>query len=95
LDAGNTEGCRSNRPLRFTGKHVLVNVAAPQGTLRANVLDEQRPPIAPLTADNCEPARSNTTTTVTKWKYGEDLSALSGQLLRFRFHLEHGSLYAL
>jgi hypothetical protein len=44
-DAGDTEGSLTTRLLQFTGKHLFVNVAAPHGTLRAEVLDEQRQPM--------------------------------------------------
>jgi hypothetical protein len=94
LDAGDAEGSLTTRLLRFGGKHLFVNVAAPAGTLRAEVLDEQGQPIAPFTAGNCEPVSSDSTKIMVKWKGAEDLSALTGRSVRFRFHLKNGSLYA-
>jgi hypothetical protein len=94
MDAGQTGGHLTTRPVRFPGKHLLVNVAVPQGTLRAEVLDEQGNPIAPFTADSCDPIHSDSTKTMVRWKGAEDLSAASGRPVRFRFHLTNGSLYA-
>jgi hypothetical protein len=94
MDAGDAEGSLTTRPLRFRGKHLFVNVAAPHGTLRAEVLDEQHRPLAPFTADNCQPLSCDSTKTLMKWKGAADLSALAGRPVRFRFHLQRGSLYA-
>ncbi len=94
LDAGETAGSVTTRLLRFSGAHLFVNVAAAKGTLRAEVLNEQGQPIAPFTADNCEPVSSDSTKILVKWKGAEDLSALTGQPVRFRFHVKNGSLYA-
>jgi hypothetical protein len=94
MDAGEAEGSLTTRPLRFSGRYLFVNVAAPRGALRAEVLDEQGQPIAPFTADNCEPVRADRTKTEMKWKGAADLSAVSGRPVRFRFHLQNGGLYA-
>jgi hypothetical protein len=94
MDAGQTEGNLTTRPLRFTGKQLFVNVAASQGALRVEVLDEQHRAIDPFTADNCEPVGCDSTKTVMQWKGAEDFSTLRGRPVRFRFHLKNGSLYA-
>lgn len=94
MDAGDAEGILTTRPLRFRGKHLFVNVANPRGTLRAEMLDAQSKVIAPFTADNCEPVSTDSTKTLVKWKDAEDLSAVTGQPVRIRFHLKNGRLYA-
>ena len=94
MDAGDSEGSLTTRPVRFHGKHLLVNVAAPRGALRAEVLDEQGKPIVPFTADNCTTVAVDSTKVAVKWKDSENLSAMSGRVVRLRFHLKNGSLYA-
>lgn len=66
----------------------------PQGKLRAEVLDEQRRPIAPYTLENSSALRADSTIAVLHWKGAADLSPLAGQSVRLRFHLENGSLYS-
>ena len=41
LDAGDEEGTITTRPVMFTGKHLFVNVDAPRGELRVEILDER------------------------------------------------------
>ena len=58
MDAGEEAGTLTTRPLTFRGKYLFVNADAPQGELRAEVLDETGRPIAPTrwpTASRCEP----------------------------------------
>jgi hypothetical protein len=39
MDAGEEGGVLTTRPVRFRGKHLFVNLDAPSGELRAEVLD--------------------------------------------------------
>lgn len=98
LDAGAEGGTVTTRPVRFTGRRLFVNVDAPKGELRAELLDVDGEPIAPFTRENCEPVVVDSTLTEVRWKSGEpdadDLARHAGKPLRFRFHLKSGSLYA-
>ena len=93
IGAGETEGSLVTRPVTFRGKHLFVNVAAEGGELRAEVLDKDSKVIPGLTRDNCVPVRGDSTRAAVTWK-GADLAKLSGQAVRFRFHLRNGELYA-
>ncbi|HEX3150525.1 MAG TPA: hypothetical protein VHR66_20775 [Gemmataceae bacterium] len=93
MDAGEKEGTLLTRPVTFRGKHLFVNVAAEHGELRAEVLDKDNKIIPRLTRDNCVPVRVDSTRAAVTWK-GADLAKLSGQAVRFRFHLKNGELYA-
>lgn len=84
----------TTRPLTFKGKYLFVNVDAPKGRLTAEVLDAGGNPIQPFTRDNCKPVTADSTLQQVTWKGAEDLSKLAGQPVRFRFHLQNGSLYA-
>jgi len=94
MDAGEEEGVLTTRPVSFTGRYLFVNVKASEGELRAEVLDEAGEPIAPFTRDNCKPVRGDRTLQGVSWEGGEDLSALAGKPVRFRFYLRKGELYA-
>ena len=94
MDAGNQGGTLLTRPVRFSGKHLFVNVAAPTGSLRVEIVDEARKPIAPFTRENCKPVSADSTLQRIEWDGGGDLSALAGKPVRFRFHLTNGALYA-
>jgi len=94
MDAGASEGILTTRPVKSSGKYLFVNLAAPQGELRAEILDDKGEPIAPFTAANCEPVTIDSTKSLVKWKGAADLSTLAGQPVRLRFHLKSGALYA-
>jgi hypothetical protein len=94
MDAGDSEGTLTTRPVTFRGKHLFVNVDAPNGELRAEVLDDRGSVIAPFTAGDCAPLRADKTQHPVTWKAGSDLSKLVGKAVKFRFHLKSGKLYA-
>ena len=94
MSAGPEGGALTTRPVRFGGKYLLVNVDAPQGELRVEALDEKGQPVAPFTSEKCRPLSVDKTLQAVTWEGAEDLSALSGKVVRFRFHLNNGRLYA-
>ena len=94
MDAGGNEGTVTTRPVTFKGKHLFVNLDAPAGELRVEVLDENDQVIAPFTVDNCVAAATDSTREHIRWNGVEDLSSISGRKVKFRFHLRQGRLYA-
>lgn len=94
MDGGSEGGALTTRPVTFNGRHLFVNADVPDGTLRAEVRDMNGQPIAPFTLANSVPYTGNQTLAKLAWTGGDDLSALSGQPVRFLFELENGSLYA-
>ncbi len=92
MDAGEKVETLTTRPLTFKGQHLFVNVDCPDGELKAEVLDQDGAVIEPFTIDNCQPVSSDKTLASVTWK--EDLSKLSGQPVRLRFHLSNGSLFS-
>ena len=89
-----TEGVLTTRPVRFTGKHLFVNLAAPSGELRVEILDERGTPLAPFTSANCAPLTGDATKLAVRWQGADDLKALIGQPVKFRFTLRRGKLFA-
>jgi hypothetical protein len=94
MDAGEESGVLTTRPVRFQGKYLFVNIDAPNGVLWAEVLNVDGKVVEPFRVDDCNPITADTTLQQVTWKGGEDLSVLSGQPVRFRFHLEDGKLYS-
>ena len=66
----------------------------PRGELRAEVLDEAGHSIAPFTLKNCRLVQVDSTLQEVTWADAENLTALRGKMVRFRFTLRQGSLYA-
>src|SRR2546421_3412499 len=52
MDAGETQGALTTRPVTFRGKYLFVNIDDPQGELRVEVLDRDCRAIRPFTSDN-------------------------------------------
>ncbi len=95
MDAGAEPAMLTTRLVTFSGSRVFVNVAtAAGGELRVEILNEAGEPIAPFTRENCRPIRADSTLEPVVWSGAEDVSALRGQPVRFRFTLRDGSLYA-
>ncbi len=94
MDADTTSGNLTTRLVTFNGKYPFVNIDAPKGELRVEILDEKGAPIPPFTRDNCVPVRGDSTRAPVRWSGVPDLSALAGKKVRLRFHLANGSLYA-
>lgn len=83
----------TTRPVRFDGRHLFVNVAAPQGELRVEVLDRDGNIISPFTKDACAPITGDAARMAVRWT-GGSLAAVAGRDVRFRFSLTSGRLYA-
>ncbi len=94
LEATRKPGTLTTRLVTFNGKHLFVNIRCPQGSLRAEVLDEQGQPIALYLLKNSDSLQADTTLAQIRWKGATDLSPLSGKAVHFRFHLENGGLYS-
>ena len=94
LNASAKPGTLTTRPVTFSGKHLFVNLDAPQGSLIAEALDMNNSPVEPFTFANCVPVAGDTTLAQFCWKGGDDLTPLAGRAVRFRFLLTNGKLYA-
>ena len=84
----------TTRPVRFSGKRLFVNVDSTAGEMRVEVLDANSRVIKNLSADDCIPLRSDNTLAEVRWRGVSDLSAVSGQPVRFRFFLRNARLFS-
>jgi hypothetical protein len=94
MDAGESGGILTTRPVRFGGKHLFVNADAHASELGVEVLDESGKVIPAFSRAECIPVREDKTLQAVRWKGAKDLSALVGKPVKFRFHLRNSSLYA-
>src|SRR5206468_9870023 len=68
LDAGPEGGTLTTRLVRFTGKHLFVNVEAAKGELTAEVLDEKGRALEGLARADCAPVQADKTLQALTWK---------------------------
>lgn len=94
LSAGEAGGIVTTRPVRFSGKHLFVNVATAKGRLQAEIVDESGRAIEPFTLGNSTPVAVDSTSVPVRWRGAEDLSSVSGKNVKLRFHLASGELYS-
>ena len=92
LDAENS-GEIVTRKLTFDGSHLFVNLDAPSGSLKVELLDPEGKVLKGFSAADCIAVSDDHVKTPVRWK-NADLAALRGQAVRFRFLLTRGSLYA-
>jgi hypothetical protein len=91
--ANSTAGTLTTRPVQFKGRQLFVNGDFGEGQLRVEVLDRGGNVIAPFTAASCTPLSGNGTKMAVTWN-GGSLSDLAGSVVRFRFTLTRGRLFA-
>ncbi len=94
MDAAGQQGTLTTTPVSFSGKYPFVNVNASGGELQAEVLDQRGEVIEPYTLKNSVAIGGDGAKQRLTWRGAEDLSKLSGQPVRFRFTMKHGSLYS-
>jgi hypothetical protein len=91
--SSSSEGTLTTRPLRFSGGHLFVNADMQGGDLRVEVLDRDGNVLAPFTRGSCAPVTGSGTRQPVSWTTG-GLGDLAGQVVRFRFSLNRGRLFA-
>lgn len=102
MDASGVEKSLTTRPVRFTGKHLFVNLecrtgkleGSVNGELRVEVLDADGTPLPSFTKDRSIPLRANSTIQEVRWTGTPDLSAVAGKAVKLRFHLKDARLYS-
>ncbi len=94
MDAGHEWGTLTTRRVRFRGSRLFVNLQAPEGELRVELLDAKGQVIAPFSRDNCLPIRGDKTCQTVAWRGADDVSKVAGSPVRLRFHLRNGRLYS-
>ena len=97
MRAGREEGTLTTEKLSFDGKYFFVNadVKAKKAQLAVELLDEQGTPIPGFTKKDCVVMKkADSTKQLVTWKNNADLSSLRGKVIRAKFYLTNGDLYA-
>jgi hypothetical protein len=94
LEPSPEPGILITRPVTFSGRHLFVNVDAPDGELRVEVLDRDGRVVPAYAASQAVPVHGDSTRARITWTGAADLAAIAGQPVRFRFQLTRGRLYA-
>ncbi|MBI4582829.1 MAG: hypothetical protein HY717_02175 [Planctomycetes bacterium] len=94
FDAGQRAGQVITKPLKFTGKTLVVNLDALKGSLRTEFLDASGKPIPGYTAGDCEPAQGDGIEIPVTWRGDRDVESLAASTIQVRFELTAGSLYS-
>lgn len=79
--------------LKFSGTRLFVNCDCPQGSLTAEILDENSKVIEGFSAQNCRPFSGNKTCVPIEW-HNYDLKSLENRLIKIRFNLSNAELYS-
>jgi hypothetical protein len=87
-------GTLITRPVTFSGRYLFVNIDAPDGELRVEVLDRDGRVVPAYAAARAIPVRGDSTRARVTWSGADDLAAIAGEPVRFRFQLTRGRLYA-
>ncbi|MDZ4818760.1 MAG: hypothetical protein SGJ20_07290 [Planctomycetota bacterium] len=95
LQAKAEPGAVTTRPFKLDGADLLINVDCQGGRCLVEVLDRDGKPLAGFTQTEAKPiVQKDDIRLSVKWKDSADLSSLTGQIVRLRFHLQNATLYA-
>lgn len=94
LEAGQKPGVVETKPFEVVGNRLQVNVDATEGEVRVEVLDSGGKPLPPFSGGRSKAYRGiDELRLEPEWVEQEGLSALKGQQIRLRFHLDNARLY--
>ena len=95
LMASQRWGWAATRAFRVEGRELVVNLAAPSGELAVEVLDTEDVPIPGFSRDEALVLRQvDELRAPVRWKDRQDLRGLLDRIVKLRFWLRQGSLYA-
>ncbi|HWI90121.1 MAG TPA: hypothetical protein VNT20_02555 [Flavisolibacter sp.] len=94
MEAGKEEQMLYSRVLKFSGKYLFVNLDAPDGQLCVVLCDKDGNPIPGYTRQDCIPLKGDSTKRLVQWKNNQDIEALAGTPVRFKFYLVKGKIYS-
>lgn len=92
LNAGGRMESLTTRPVRFSGRHLFVNADVAEGELRVEVLDNDGNVIPGFGKEACRAVSVDSTKVEVQWS--NDLSAIAGRPVCFRFLMCRGDLYS-
>ena len=84
------------RPLRFTGKELVINYSTSAGgSVRVEIQDESGQPILGFALSDSRNLVGDAIEQPVSWTKGGDVSSLAGQPVRLRFVMQEADLFAI
>ena len=93
IDAGDGGGALLTKELSFSGKELVINAAATDGTVEVELLKDGRPAEGFSSAD-CDAFHGDEIRHTVSWKGKTDVVPFSGKPVRLRFSLKNAKLFA-
>lgn len=94
MRAANNGGYLITEKLSFDGRYLFIN-AEVKGNIFVEVLDENGNPVNGFTKkESIVLKKVNSTKQIVTWEEHKDLSSLEGRIIRLKFHVNNGDLYA-
>ena len=93
-DAGQQEGSMLTKPMELEGVSVTINAKAPNGQVRAELLDEHGRALPGFSLADCQLFTGDSLRRRLSWNGRDSLGQLLGRKIRLRFHLRNASLYS-
>jgi hypothetical protein len=94
LDADDAEGYVLTKHLRLDGRRLFLNLAAPEGDARVEVLDAKGRPVPGYSGSQAVPVRGDGVRLPVRWKSAKDLTRLRGRTVQLKIQLTNAQLYA-
>ena len=94
VDAGETGGTLTTKPLTFTGERLIVNANATHGHVTVEFLDASGRPIVGYGEPECDAIKGDSLRHTVTWKGKADISRLEGTVVKLRFSLRKAKLYS-
>lgn len=96
VHAGYEGGEFRSKPLRFTGKELMVNFSTSVvGNLRVEIRDQADKPLPGFTMADCPDIYGDAIAQAVVWKGGRDVSSLAGKTVRLRVALKDADLFSI
>ena len=88
-------GIATTRPFKLFGRTLTLNVAASEGDISVEVLDQKGVPINGFSEKNCRALENvDSLRAPVNWTGLRGLAGLEGQTIRLRFRLRNAALFA-
>ena len=84
----------TTKPIRMSGKRLLVNADASQGSVAVEILEPGGTPIEGFGWKDAVAAKSDSLRHTMKWTQGSDVSRLKGRSIVLKFHLDRSKLFS-
>jgi hypothetical protein len=88
------EGIITTRPITFDGESLYINANASEGTLLAELLDENGNVIDGFSKEECRAISSDSVKHAVYWNGSSDVSYLAGEEVSLRIYSENSEIYS-